>query len=208
MIDITLVYGRQLQSHHPLRQHALQGVRKIDMADAIFVINVGGVYRREHPLGDRVCPEDGQGGLVSRRVIRRQPAPFSQPGTKCALEWRRWPVGAGAFGYSVTWINGSPRAVEISAMDLSVRFGKPVVQRDTTASDRFNLRARSRWVMFFFLRMASSRAMMAADSCTSDITSGATADTFSWNHSCFLFISSCFSYISNVKPSIPVNSRS
>lgn len=34
--------GQQLQSHHPLRQHAFQGVREIDMADAIYVINVGG----------------------------------------------------------------------------------------------------------------------------------------------------------------------
>ena len=35
--------------------------------------------------------------------------------------------------YSVTFIRGSPRAVEISAMDFSVRLGKPDVHRDTAA---------------------------------------------------------------------------
>ena len=35
--------------------------------------------------------------------------------------------------YSVTFIRGSPRAVEISAMDFSVRLGKPEVHRDTAA---------------------------------------------------------------------------
>ena len=38
--------------------------------------------------------------------------------------------------YSVTFIRGSPRAVEISAMDFSVRLGKPEVHRDMAASDR------------------------------------------------------------------------
>ena len=35
--------------------------------------------------------------------------------------------------YSVTFIRGSPRAVEISAMDFSVRLGKPEVHRDMAA---------------------------------------------------------------------------
>ena len=38
--------------------------------------------------------------------------------------------------YSVTFTKGSPRAVEISAMDFSVRLGKPEVHRDMAASDR------------------------------------------------------------------------
>ena len=41
--------------------------------------------------------------------------------------------------YSVTFIRGSPRAVEISAMDFSVRVGKPEVHRDMAASDRPHL---------------------------------------------------------------------
>ena len=35
--------------------------------------------------------------------------------------------------YSVTFIRGSPRAVEISAMDFSVRLGKPEVHRAMAA---------------------------------------------------------------------------
>ena len=35
--------------------------------------------------------------------------------------------------YSVTFIRGSPRVVEISAMDFRVRLGKPEVHRDTAA---------------------------------------------------------------------------
>ena len=54
--------------------------------------------------------------------------------------------------YSVTFIMGSPRAVEISAMDFSVRLGKPDVHRDMAASDRPILRARSFCVMFFCFR--------------------------------------------------------
>lgn len=34
------------------------------------------------------------------------------------------------------WIRGSPIAVESSAMDLRVRFGKPVVHLEMTASER------------------------------------------------------------------------
>ena len=56
--------------------------------------------------------------------------------------------------------------------------------------------ARSRWVMFFCLRTASMRAMISADSCTSDMISGDTAAIFSLNHSC-LFL------IANVMFSIP-----
>ena len=98
--------------------------------------------------------------------------------------------------YSVTFIRGSPRAVEISAMDFSVRLGKPEVHREMAASDRPILFARSRWVMFFCLRTASMRAMISADSCTSDMISGDTAAIFSLNHSC-LFL------IANVMFSIP-----
>ena len=57
---------------------------------------------------------------------------------------------------------GSPNAVEISAMDFNVRLGKPDVHLEITASDRPILFARSRWVMFFCLRMASMRAMISA----------------------------------------------
>ena len=35
--------------------------------------------------------------------------------------------------YSVTFIRGSPRAVEISAMDFRVRLGKPDIHRDMAA---------------------------------------------------------------------------
>ena len=98
--------------------------------------------------------------------------------------------------YSVTFIRGSPRAVEISAMDFRVRLGKPEVHRDMAASDRPIFRARSFCVMFFCLRMASTRAMISADNCTSDMISGDTAAIFSLNHSC-LFL------IANVMYSIP-----
>ena len=98
--------------------------------------------------------------------------------------------------YSVTFIRGSPRAVEISAMDFRVRLGKPEVHRDMAASDRPIFRARSFCVMFFCLRMASMRAMISADNCTSDMISGDTAAIFSLNHSC-LFL------IANVMSSIP-----
>ena len=40
-------------------------------------------------------------------------------------------------------LRGSPRAVEISAMDFSVRLGKPDIHRDIAVSDRPILRARS-----------------------------------------------------------------
>ena len=38
--------------------------------------------------------------------------------------------------YSVTFIRGSPRAVEISAMDFRERLGKPEAHRDMAGSDR------------------------------------------------------------------------
>ena len=85
-------------------------------------------------------------------------------------------------------MRGSSKALDNSAMERSVRLGKPVVQREITASLLPILRARSRWVMFFSLRMASILAMMSADSCTSDIISLGTAATFSLNHSCLFRI--------------------
>ena len=90
--------------------------------------------------------------------------------------------------HSVTLTNGSPSAVESSAMDFNVRLGKPEVHLDMTASERPILLARSRWVMFFCLRIASIRAMISADSCTSDMISGDTAAIFSLNHSCLFLI--------------------
>ena len=98
--------------------------------------------------------------------------------------------------HSAILTRGSPNAVEISAMDFNVRLGKPDVHLEITASDRPILFARSRWVMFFCLRTASMRAMISADSCTSDMISGDTAAIFSLNHSC-LFL------IANVMFSIP-----
>ena len=98
--------------------------------------------------------------------------------------------------HSAILTRGSPNAVEISAMDFNVRLGKPDVHLEITASDRPILFARSRWVMFFCLRAASMRAMILANSCTSDMISGDTAAIFSLNHSC-LFL------IANVMSSIP-----
>lgn len=99
--------------------------------------------------------------------------------------------------YSVTFIRGSPRAVEISAMDFSVRLGKPEVHRDMAASDRPILRAKSFCVRFFCFRMASMRAMISADNCTSETISGDTAAIFSLNHSCLFLIANVMSSVSD-----------
>ena len=99
--------------------------------------------------------------------------------------------------YSVTFIRGSPRAVEISAMDFRVRLGKPDIHREMPGSDRPIFRARSFCVMFFCLRMASRRAMISADNCTSDTISGDTAAIFSLNHSCLFLIANVMSSVSD-----------
>lgn len=90
--------------------------------------------------------------------------------------------------HSVTLTSGSPSAVEISAMDFRVRLGKPEVHLEMTASERPIFLARSFWVMCFCLRRASIRAIMSAESCTSDIISGDTAAIFASNHSCLFLI--------------------
>ena len=86
-------------------------------------------------------------------------------------------------------IKGSPKAEESWAIDRKVRFGKPVVQRETTASLFPSLFAKSRCVMCFSLRIKSILSMMPADSCTSVMISGDTEATFSLNHACLFFIS-------------------
>ena len=97
--------------------------------------------------------------------------------------------------HSAILTRGSPNAVEISAMDFNVRLGKPDVHLEITASDRPIFRARSFCVMFFCLRMASTRAMISADNCTSDMISGDTAAIFSLNLSCLFFIANVMSSI-------------
>ena len=84
--------------------------------------------------------------------------------------------------HSAILTRGSPNAVEISAMDFSVRLGKPEVHRDMAASDRPIFRARSFCVMFFCLRMASRRAMISAA-------------IFSLNHSCLFLIANVMSSV-------------
>ena len=86
-------------------------------------------------------------------------------------------------------MRGSPRAADICESVRRVKFGNPVIQRDTTASSFPILRARSRWDMCFSLRVLSIRAIIPADICTSAMISGETFSTFDLNHSCLLFIS-------------------
>ena len=49
----------------------------------------------------------------------------------------------------MTLTNGSPRAVDISAMDFRVRFGKPEVHLEMAASDRPIFLARSDIFAYF-----------------------------------------------------------
>ena len=102
---------------------------------------------------------------------------------------RMWGNKANLRDYFDTWINGSPRAVDNSAIERRVRFGNPVVHRETTASLFPNFLAKSRWLIFFSLRIESMRAIISADSWTSVRISGDTDKTFSLNHSCLFLIS-------------------
>ena len=65
--------------------------------------------------------------------------------------------------YFVTWINDSPNAVDSSAIERRVKFGNPVVHLETTASLLPIFLAKSRWLIFFSLRIESMRAIMSAD---------------------------------------------
>ena len=91
--------------------------------------------------------------------------------------------------YFVTWINGSSNAVDSSAIERRVKFGKPVVHLETTASLLPIFLAKSRWLIFFSLRIVSMRAIMSADNWISVCISGDTCETFALNQSCLFLIS-------------------
>ena len=91
--------------------------------------------------------------------------------------------------YFVTWINDSPNAVDSSAMERRVKFGNPVVHLETTASLLPIFLAKSRWLIFFSLRIESMRAIMSADNWISVRISGDTDESFALNQSCLFLIS-------------------
>lgn len=91
--------------------------------------------------------------------------------------------------YFVTWINDSPNAVDSSAIERRVKFGNPVVHLETTASLLPIFLAKSRWLIFFSLRIESMRAIMSADNWISVRISGDTDESFALNQSCLFLIS-------------------
>ena len=142
--------------------------------------------RKEMCLGSRFyswCDTSGKRECAAEDSVE-------QVGIFLICEIRKTDLLRNTIGYYFdTWINGSPRAVDSSAMERRVRFGNPVVHRETTASLLPNFLAKSRWLIFFSLRIESMRAIISADGWTSVRISCDTDETFSLNHSCLFLIS-------------------
>lgn len=78
-------------------------------------------------------------------------------------------------------ISDSPRASESLARELSVKFGKPLVQRVICVSLHPILLASSLWLMPSLLSIVSILSMMAQDQSISCFIAGDTFSNWLWN---------------------------
>ena len=83
------------------------------------------IYARKKPRHSLRSPRQDSDILLITRWL------YPPPIVRRALEAKKYDKDIVI--YSVTFIMGSPRAVEISAMDFSVRLGKPDIHRDMAA---------------------------------------------------------------------------